>query len=112
MTGYDIYKRALSISGYLNDGIVLGDDGVLIEKVPDIINQIALDLKIPEINDIEQNVNATPEQFDAACYGVAMLLAIKDRDSDKSRLFTQIYNSKRAAALSESGKIYDTLPSV
>ena len=112
MTGYDIYKKVLSISGYssLNEDDFAGQ--VIIERMPDIINQICFDLKIPAINGLENTVIASSEQSDALCYGVAMLLAVSEGETEKNKLFAQIYNSKRAAVLSETLLVEDKLPSV
>ncbi len=112
MTGYDIYKRVLNISGYLNNGDGIVGEQALVKRMPDIINQICNDLKISEINFLEEKINATQPQLDALCYGTAMLLSLSEGETEKNRLFTQIYNSKRTIVLSQNEKIEDTLPSV
>ena len=112
MTAYDIYARVLNISGHLNSGETTVEHQILIERMPDIINQICLDLKIPQIKALDDEMNISPKQEDALCYGVAMLLAVSESEAEKNQLFTQIYNAKRAAVLSSKGTIEDTLPSV
>lgn len=112
MTGYDIYKKVLNISGHLNCGENSFSEQVLLERMPDIINQICFDLKIPAINGLDDVINASEPEIDALCYGTAMLLAVSEGESEKNMLFTQIYNAKRAAVLCKSEKIEDTLPKV
>lgn len=112
MTGYDIYRRVLNISGCLNGGESSVEHQLLLERMPDIINQICLDLKIPQIKVLAQEMNISSKQEDALCYGTAMLLAVGESETEKNQLFTQIYNAKRAAVLSSSEVIEDTLPSV
>ena len=55
---------------------------------------------------------ATEPQIEAVCYGTAMLLSLSEGETEQNRLFTQIYNAKRAAVLSEIQKIQDSLPTV
>ena len=58
MTGYDIYKKVLSISGYSTSE----DDflqQVTLERMPDIINQICFDLKLKTISELENTIVAT-----------------------------------------------------
>ena len=112
MTGYDIYNKVLNLSGNINhidDGF---SEQIILERMPDIINQICFDLKIPTIKALENEINATEAQIDALCYGAAMLLSLSGGETEKNRLFTQIYNAKRAAVLSEIQKIQDRLPTV
>ena len=47
---------------------------------------------------------------DAAVYGTAMFLSLAYGDTDKSSLFSDIYNQKRAAVKAGTGKISDVLP--
>ncbi len=112
MTGYDIYKKVLSISGYSALDQADFSQQVILERMPDIINQICFDLKIPTVNELENTIEATQKQIDALCYGVAMLLAVSEGETEKNKLFAQIYNAKRAAVLSETLLVEDKLPSV
>lgn len=112
MTGYDIYNRVLNLSGKrhtVDDGF---SEQIMLERMPDIIDQICFDLKIPAIKALENEINATEPQIDALCYGTAMLLSLSEGETEQNRLFTQIYNAKRAAVLSETQKIQDSLPTV
>ena len=112
MTAYDIYTRVLSISGHLNSGEETVEHQMILERMPDIINQICLDLKMPQIKGLSDEMNISSLQADALCYGTAMLLAVSESESEKNQLFTQIYNAKRAAVLSSKETVKDTFPSV
>lgn len=112
MKGNDIYRRVLSLLGYLNSDIVIAGEQNLLKRVEDIINQICIDLKIPQIKLLSDEIKATPEAVEALCYGAAMLMALQDGDGVKNELFAQIYNSKRAAVLSKKETVEDKLPFV
>lgn len=105
MKGYDIYKKAVLRLGY-NEGI----NERLLERTPELMNQIAADLKLPEIKNLSENVAFSSVQIEALCCGTAMLLALCEGDGAKNKLFADIYNAKRAAVLSEITCVEDTLP--
>lgn len=112
MTGFDVYKRCMALSGHtFSDDEVIADK-VLIARIPEFINQIATDLKIENIENLSDEINASDIKIDALISGTAMLLALTEGDGDKNRIFTEIYNSKRSAALSESNRIADVFPGV
>lgn len=112
MTGNDIYRRVLGLLGYLNTETVIPDKDNLFKRAPDIINQICMDLRIPQIERMSDSLAANGKSIDALCYGTAMMMALVEGDGAKNRLFTQIYNSKRAAALSQKKHIQDKMPFV
>ena len=112
MTGNDIYRRVLGLLGYLNTETVIPDKDNLLKRAPDIINQICMDLKIPMIERMSQTIEANEKSIDALCYGTAMIMALVEGDGAKNQLFTQIYNSKRASALSKKEQIEDKMPYV
>lgn len=112
MTGYDIYKRCMALMGYVasNDEVI--SDHTLISRFTEIINQIALDLKISPIKALADEISVNGAKTEALCYGAAMLLSFSEGDMTKNQFFTKIYNSKRNIALSEITNISDVLPSV
>ena len=112
MTGNDLYKRTLGLLGYLNSNMVSANKDNLLKRATDIINQICFDLKLKTISELENTIVATSERLDALCYGVAMLLAVSEGETEKNKLFAQIYNAKRAAVLCETQSVEDKLPSV
>ena len=109
MTGFDVYKRCLALMGYnLSESSV--SNQLLLEKFSQILNQAASDLKIPHIKSLGENIEASPAKSEALCYGAAMLLSLTEGATDKNQVVTGIYNSKRAAALSQKDNIEDVLP--
>lgn len=111
MTGFDVYKRCLALLGYTSADEETIEGKTLISRMPEIINQIALDLRLePQIN-LSSNIEAETEILDALCNGCAMLMALSEGDSAKNQLFATIYNSKRASALGGSYIKRDVLPS-
>ena len=105
MSGYEIFKKAILRLGY--DGAL---NKSFDERSLELLNQIASDLKLPIIENLVQPLLLTPEQNEALCCGLAMLLALSEGDAEKNEIFANIYNSKRAALLSEQQKIQDVLP--
>lgn len=110
MTGNDIFKRSLSLLGYTPTEQEAVSGKALLSRMPEILNQILSDLGLPNVDDLTQNIVGTPIQLDAVCCGCTMLLALSDGDNTKNRVFTEIYNARRAAALSKAGQRQDTLP--
>lgn len=112
MTGYDVYKRALILLGYVNSNPLNPSDENLLKRVPAVLEQICLDLKIPKIERLSDEISACDIQFEALIYGVAMMIALIEGDGAKNEIFTKIYNSKRALALSKIEMIQDKLPTI
>ena len=110
MTGYDIYKRVLGLLGYLNANYTNGGNENFLKRALDIINQICLDLNIPQINFLSDKIVADDKKLDALCYGSAMLMALVESDGAKNELFAKLYNAKRSIALSSKDSIEDKLP--
>lgn len=106
MSGYDIYKKALLRLGYNDAGI--NDSKISIAK--ELINQILSDLRLEPINEMSYKIKASRDHLEAVCCGLAMLLSLSEGDSAKNQLFTDLYNAKRAAILSEISFIEDKLP--
>ena len=112
MTGYDIYKRCMALMGYTTSNDEVISDHTLISRFTEIINQIALDLKLSPIQSLSDKISVNDAKTDALCYGAAMLLSFSEGDLTRNQFFTNIYNSKRNIALSEITSISDVLPSV
>ena len=112
MTGNDAYKIALNLLGYLNTDDRISPDGDIYKRALYLTNQILANLKQPKITALNDEISITPAAFEALPYGMAMLFALVSGDSSKNSLFTEIYNSKRAAALCEADKVIDRMPNV
>ncbi len=104
MSGYDIFKKALlrlSYTDYQNK---------LSVKALEFLNQILIDLKLKPLEHISQKTDFSPDIAEAVCCGVAMLLTLSEGDSEKNRIYTNLYNSKRAGILSKTTYVEDVLP--
>lgn len=107
MRGYDIYKRAMLLLGY--EASMQNSEFERLFEV--IFKQVAADLGISEINSAaDELTDCDNARLDAAIYGTAMLISASHGDYERNRVFTDIYNAKRAAALKETAEIRDILP--
>ena len=112
MTGYDIYKRASALLGYNIQNGETAENHSLTNRLPHLINQILSELKIKPIENLYDKIELTSQSQEAVCYGTAMLIALSESDGTKNQIFANIYNAKRASALSETDTVNDVLPSV
>lgn len=109
MTGYDIYNRVCALLGYSTQEDNCTDSTT--ERMTDIINQIATDLKTDSINSLNEKIKTDTKKAEAMIYGCAMMLAVATGDAGHARIFADLYNCKRSAALCSSDKREDCLPS-
>ncbi len=112
MKGYEVYKRVLNLLGYINNDDSITSDSALYKRALYAINQILLDLKQEEIESMNDSINIPKSSVEALIYGVAMLLALIGGDGERNRLFAELYNAKRSAALSEINTVSDVMPNV
>ncbi len=112
MKGYELYNRVLNLLGYVNNDDSITSNSALYKRALYAINQILLDLKQNEIESMNDTINIPKAHAEALIYGVTMLLALVGGDGERNRLFTNIYNSKRSAALSEVDTVLDAMPNV
>ncbi len=110
MTGFDLYRKAMLRLGYVNTVNESFSEGQRLDSAKEHINQISADLKAEAINHLGDELKCSGDKCEALCCGVAMLIALDEGDSLKGKLFADIYNAKRATALSSSEAIKDTLP--
>ena len=110
MKGNDVYKRVLNLLGYINSDDSITSDVVLYKRSLHIFNQILLDLNQKELNDFESEMNLSKPYLEALIYGVAMLLSLNCGDAERNKIYTNIYNAKRSAALSSIETITDVMP--
>ncbi len=104
MSGYDLFKKALVRLSYTNSYNKLSN------KALEFINQICIDLKLPTIESLSDKIEQENEIKEALCCGIAMLLTLSEGDSEKNSIYTNLYNSKRAAVLSKVTYVEDVLP--
>lgn len=112
MTGYDVIKRAMSLLGYSSAEGDPAESELTALKGLEIIRQLLMDLRCGGISSLSDNLDISGAQEDALCYGTAMLLALTEGDTNKNRLFAEIYNAKRGTALAEMSSVKDCLPKV
>ena len=112
MNGNEIYKRVINLLGYINYDDAVTYDTLLHCRALYALNQILVDLKQEEVKDMDVAINIPKASMDALVYGMAMMLSLIGCDSELNRVFTQIYNSKRSAALNEISAVVDVLPTV
>ncbi len=110
MNGYEIYDKAAIRLGYKGTGKNEVLDTRLVGRALEFVNQIALDLKLGSVNDLSEDINCSACLSEALCCGTAMLMSLSEGDTNKNVIFTALYNAKRAAALSKTAFIEDTLP--
>ncbi len=108
MTGYELYKRVCALLGYHYTD--KDDDNAKGTAFCGMINQMAEDLKIPEIKSLSDKIEVPPHKKEALIYGCAMLHAAALNDSGCVKMFSQLYLNKRSKALNETDKREDTLP--
>ncbi len=112
MTGYDVIKRAINLLGYSGDGVDPCESDSTSAKGLEIIKQLLSDLRCGGISSLSDPLDISQAKEDALCYGAAMLLALTVGDAERNRLFTEIYNAKRGAALGNTARVQDRLPNV
>lgn len=108
MTGYDIYKKVCLLLGY--DADENTHTHAKAQSITEIINRIATDLQTEEIENLSCSLSLNKAKEDALIYGCAMLLAVTLNDAGHARLFSELYNTKRSAALKQSFSRLDVLP--
>lgn len=111
MTAYDIYERAMLIAGYTDfEGRIDNTPSRAVRALA-AVNRIVEDLNIPvAANSLFDEISANSSKLDAMVYGVGMLMSLGDGDSEKNRLFAELYNAKRAGVRKCRGYITDNLP--
>lgn len=107
----DIFKRAARLAGTGEEFLGENETEKFRARALDAINSVLFDLCEKEpYEGLMCDADITDKAADAAVYGTAMFLSLAYGDTDKSTLFSSIYNGKRAAVKSSIGEISDVLP--
>ncbi len=107
----DIFERAARLTGAGEEFLGENDIEAFRTRALNIINTVLFDLCEKEPYEGLMCETDIPERTaDAAVYGTAMFLSLAYGDIDKSNLFSNVYNQKRAAVKSSVGQISDKLP--
>ena len=104
MNGYDIFKKSLirlSLTKF---------EEKLSETALEYLNDIAADLKLCEIKNLNDSFELTSGVKEALTYGLMMLITLNVGDTAQNKLYTDLYNAKRALVLSSKDTIEDILP--
>lgn len=109
MTGYDIYDRVCGLLG-CHDLIGHKENGKCAVFL-NMLNQICADLGVRNLENLSQKIIMKETQTEALIYGSAMLFSVTLRDAGCAKIYTELYNSKRAKALSKTDTRQDILPS-
>lgn len=110
MTGNDILKISASLLGYTDANGEMEGLKTIINRGCEFINQIGFDLEIPKISMLSEKLTLSQKAEELLIYGVCMLIALNCEDTDKSELFTRLYNMKRAGFKSNITTKQNVLP--
>lgn len=103
MKAIDIYCQGQILCGNnANEEYLLKETGI--DKVF-FVNRALSDLKRDIIPNINCEISADTKTLDALICGVAYYLALKYNSNEKSAFLSDMYNSKRAIALSKISNI-------
>ena len=112
MTGFEIYRRAMSLLGYTNSSGEISDSSGLLNRVSDALQHICIDLNLMAPKTLSQELLLDQKQCDAVVCGVAMLLSLGQGDAELNRIFTSLYNAKRGHIKGKNSNINDVLPTL
>ena len=111
MTGHNLFDDVMKLLGYTDFEGNIQDTSGLKARALTVINRILGDIgSKTQISKLSDTLNLSKEQAEALPYGVAMLLSLSDGNGEKNRIFTAIYNSKRAVCKGAKSSVRDTLP--
>lgn len=103
MKAIDLYKMGLITSGTDGDEeFITGRDGA---DELFFINKVLTDLKIPAVHSIGEEIEVSLPTADAISAGIAYHLSLRASDRDRSGFLCDLYNAKRASALSQITRV-------
>ena len=105
-----IYNTAIMLAGRDIYNEYIDDNDYQKRRALFLINQVLIELSLPLIASLSENINAEPKFFDAICYGTARLIAVGASDSVTANTLTEIYNAKRASALCSITTVKNRIP--
>lgn len=99
MKAIDLYKTGLIMSGTDSDEefIITGRSGA---DELFFINKVLSDLKLTPVNSLSEEIEVNIRTGDAISAGIAYYLCLRAADKDRVGFLCDLYNAKRAAALS------------
>lgn len=104
MKAIDLYKKGLIMSGTDGDEefIITGRSGA---DELFFINRVLSDLRINPVGSIGDELDVNISTADAISAGIAYYLSLRACDKDRTGFLCDIYNAKRASALSAVTRI-------
>ena len=107
----DIFSRAARLCGIGEEFLSENELTDVHARALDAINTVLFDLEGREpIESIGSQETVAEKTAEAAVYGGAMCLSLAFGDTNKSALFSDIYNQKRSAVKSNIASVVDALP--
>lgn len=120
MTGHELLERALTLLNYTDPHgrIDPVTNAALYKRALPLINQIYADVwhirtaeEFRPLTTLTQSLPLpTPVTENILPYGVAMLLAQTDGDSDNQAVYAALYNQRRGESRTDSDRILDRQP--
>lgn len=110
MTAKIIYEMASSLAGRETLEEYITDNDVANRNALFTVNQVLWDFSLFGVNSLSESIDMTPILADAVVYGVARLLAANASDIQKQNELTEIFNLKRAKALSRIAVVKNSIP--
>lgn len=111
MTVNSIYNSTVKLLGYNNSYLSLEDNDILKKRAIEFVNRIGFDLfEMPPVNNFLEEITVPFGCDDALIYGLCMLISLSEGDGDKNRIFTELYNARRAKLKAQTTKITDVFP--
>ena len=109
MNGYELCARAYTRLGLGNEDCFRPENNTS-QRDLEFLNQILQDLKLESVTELSCEIKCSENKAEAICCGVAMLVSFCEGETEKNQFYTSLYNAKRAAILSSTEKIEDTIP--
>ncbi len=109
MTGYDIFKNAITRLEYPT-GVDGSNEKRLFLKANEFFSIICNDIKVPVIKDMYSPLEFSGDIVEALCCGVAMLIANTEGDINKFQVFHGLYVTQRMRVLNCIAHIKDKQP--
>lgn len=110
MSGYEIYRKALSVSGMIDSDGTAADESVMLKRALDALVYICGDLGIIPPESLTDKLCIDDKRLNVCVCGMAMMLSLGIGDSQVNRMFGALYNAGRAEIKAKNIKRADVLP--
>lgn len=110
MSGYEIYRKALSLAGMTDTDGAVTDESAMLKRAMDALLHICGDLGIDAPESLSSEIIINDKQTNACVCGMAMLLSLGIGDTAANRMFGELYNAMRAEIKAGKTQRHDVLP--